>query len=178
MKRMNGNSDISLINGFPDCFKVNHSSLQSRVLHQPSRSLYHPVNLLSQDWKDRGQMNGQTGSSWPQSLRPGLPASLQAKQAVQGLVLSAVHEDDVYPRFRISTDRLQRQKGFFFTNGGLMSSEHVLFCLPSSERSETKYTISTAICRQQAPGHRGRGRLWSGKEPTCRRHDPSLLSRP
>ena len=169
---------ISPINSFPASCKRNHSSLQSRVLHLSSRSLHHPVNLLSRDWKDRSETDGQMGSSWPQSLRPILPASLWAMQAMEWLLLLAVHEDHAYPQiFYIYVDHLQRQKGFFSLSGGLMSSEDVLFCLPSSEKSETKYTISTAICRQQAPGRRGRGRPWSAKEPTHRRDDLSLIRR-
>lgn len=98
MKRMSSNYDISPVNSFPDSFKGNHSSLQSKVLHQSSRILHHPVNQLPQDRKDRGETNGQTGFSWPQSQRPSLPASLRAKQAMKWLMLLAVHEDNVYPQ--------------------------------------------------------------------------------
>lgn len=98
MKHMSTDSDILPINSFPDSFKGNHSSFQSRVLHRSSRSVYHPVNLLSRDWKDRGETNGQTGPSWRGTLSPRLPASLRAMQAMKWLVPLAVHEDDVYPQ--------------------------------------------------------------------------------
>lgn len=76
----------------------------------------------------------------------------------------------------ISANHLQKEKGFFFLNRALMLSEG-FFCLLSSERSETKYTTSTAICRQWAPGHRGRGKLWSGDRSKRRRNDLSIIGR-
>lgn len=48
MKGKSDNSEISPVNSFAASFKGNHSSLQSRVWHRSSRSLSHPVNLLSQ----------------------------------------------------------------------------------------------------------------------------------